>query len=99
MLKLQPDPTFRAKVGIPVPGGESVEIEIECKHLAKDVLDPKLKELTDDQFAAEVVCGWSGVDEPFSAENLAYLLNHHAGASREIVLAYLRELTGARQGN
>src|SRR5690606_35526643 len=68
MLKLQPDPTFRAKVGIPVPGGATTEIEVECKHITKDALEPKLKELTDDQFAAEVVVGWSGVDEAFSAE-------------------------------
>jgi len=99
MLKLQPDPTFRAKVGIPVPGGATTEIEVECKHLTKDVLEPKLKELTDDQFAAEVVVGWSGVDEAFSAEGLAFLLNRYSGAAREIVLAYLRELTGARSGN
>lgn len=99
MLKLQPDPTFKAKVGIPVPGGAAAEIEIECKHLMKDALEPKLKELTDDQFAAEVVVGWSGVDEAFSADALSYLLNRYSGAAREIVLAYLRELTGARSGN
>ena len=99
MLKLHPNPTFKAKVGIPVPGADPVEIEIECRHIQKDELEPKIKNLTDDEFAREVVVGWAGVDEAYSPEAFGQMLNHYPGAGREIVLAYLRELTGARAGN
>ena len=98
-LRIAPEATFPAKVAIPVPGGDPAQIQIQCRYMDKPTLDQKVKDLTDDEFAAEVVVGWSGVDEEFSAEALAYMLKAYVGSAREIVTAYLRELTGARPGN
>jgi hypothetical protein len=38
-LKLVANPTFRAKVGIPVAGGPEVPVEFVFKHRTKTALD------------------------------------------------------------
>jgi hypothetical protein len=62
---------------------------------------PKAREITMDDEVADVLnvaSGWD-LDEPFNAENVRTLLNNYHRASWAIGMAYMTELTQARQGN
>ena len=104
-LKLNPEPTFKAKVGIPVPGGKPTLVEFTFKHRTRE----QVKELQDEMAAlgenadeAEAfrmfVVGWE-LDDEFNDENIKRLLSNYLGASAAISSAYFSELYGARRGN
>lgn len=102
MFKLNPDPTFWAKVGIPVPGGDEVSVDFEFKALSRKALqqfltDSKGREDIDN--LSEVVVGWKGVDKPFSRETLELLLENYVASAKVIWQRFLDELTAARLGN
>ena len=104
MLKIKHDPTFIAKVEIPIPGGSKAEVKIEFKHKTKAELDSFLnseeaKTRSDLDTMMEVVKGWAGIDAEFSRESMDALLDQYHGAARAIISAYLLELTQARLGN
>ena len=100
-LKLQPAPTFKAKVAIPVPGADAVEVEFTFKHRNRD----ELKAFTDsmgeredvDQVLA-VAEGWELTDE-FTRDNVAALVANYFAAPRAIFFAYIDELTQAKEKN
>lgn len=83
LLSLKPDPTFKAKVPIPRPGGEPVTVQFTFKHRTRR------------EFAA-VLAGWD-LDDEFTRENVATLLEQYGGSASAIADVYVRELTGARQ--
>lgn len=104
-LKLQPAPTFRAKVGIPVPGQDKPE-EIVCifAHMTRDEFRdfaaPEVaSKRTDAESLARIMRGWEGVDAEFSADALALLCQQYHGAAYAISTAFVAELTKARLGN
>jgi hypothetical protein len=101
-LKLNPEPTFKAAVRIPVPGGESEPVVFTFKHRTVD----ELKEfhasckagLPDFDVFRACVLGWDLVDE-FNEDNIRRLLQSYHGAAREVAKTYVTELMGARLGN
>lgn len=101
-LKLNPAPTFKAKVGIPVHGSaKPVEVEFTFKHRPRSDLMPWLdaqKERPDAELVMEIAEGWE-LDDEFNAENCARLCDNYAGAGQAIVLGYLEELSGHRAKN
>ena len=102
MLKLQPDPTFRAKVGIPVPGSKPVSVEFEFRAMTRPQLQQYLNDSADRQDLENIgaiVCGWAGVDSPFSTEALGQLLDNYVGSARAILDTYLEQFSKARSGN
>ena len=104
MFKLNPNPTFRAKVGVPVPGGAPQEIEFEFKHRTASALndfinDPKTRALDNEDFVLELAVGWSGIDAEFNRQSLTTLFENYHGAAFAIRDKYLSELTAARLGN
>lgn len=104
MLKLKADPTFKASVPIPIPGGDAVPVEFEFKHMTKDALSAFMEKQQKgggsfDTIAQEVVVGWSGVDEAFSKKALGVLLQNYIGAGMAIATAYATELSKAKTGN
>lgn len=104
MLKIKANPTFKAKVKIPVPGGEKVEIEVEFKHMTRAQLEQFLtgedaKGRKDEETVLAICAGWSGVDAEFSRDALADLFQNFHGSARAIVETYIIELTQARLGN
>lgn len=103
MLKLQPNPTFKAKVGIPVPGQKAdAQVEFEFRYMTREDWEQLIQsreKMTDDEAAAEVVVGWSGVDEAFSPDAMAKMLKFFPTAGTAIAEVYLRELFKAKQGN
>lgn len=100
-LKLTPDPTFKAKVGIPVAGGGIDQVEFVFKHRTRDELDAFLRranELRDAALILEVASGWELADG-FTEENLTKLVQNYIGSPKAIFEKYLDELTRAREKN
>lgn len=99
-LTLKPDPTFKAKVGIPVPGSdEPAEVEFVFKHRTRDELDKWMSETGEDlQKVLEMASGWDLPDK-FTDANVQKLLQNYFGAASAIVTGYLSELLKAKTGN
>jgi hypothetical protein len=100
MLKLKPDPTFRAKVDIPVAGGDAVPVEFEFRHKTLDQLQAWLRtpQPDDVQGILDIAVGWE-LAEPLNAETVALLVQNHIGCAGLIARRYADELTKARLGN
>lgn len=99
-FKLQPAPTFKAKVEIPVHGGPAVSVEFEFKHRTRDQMAELFKNTkrSDADTLIEVLAGWE-LDDPFCEESIALLVQNYVGAAPAIVSCYVAELTQARKGN
>lgn len=100
-LKLVADPKFRAKVAIPLAGGDPVEVEFQFKHKTKTALNEFIssregKSDTDTIF--EITAGWELEDE-FNKENVNTLLENYAGSAVAIYQTYIEELVQARVKN
>lgn len=103
MLKLKPNPTFKAKVAISVAGEQRLPvIDVEFRYLDRDSVQNYFENLrgkTDAEGLSEIVVGWSGVDAPYSAEALATLLNSYPAAAADLFEAFRRELLEAKRKN
>jgi hypothetical protein len=100
-LKLNPEPTFRAKVPVPVPGAGSSPVAFNFKwRKREEVVDwlDTAKDMTDAQIIMDCAIGWD-LDDEFTLENAERLCNTYAGAGREFVNTYLDELRGVRAKN
>lgn len=102
MFKLKPNPTFWAKVEIPVPGADPDTIQFEFRHKTRDealrftetlLTRPVLDQLT------EIVVNWSGADGEYTTEALGRLTRDFIAAPDRIMQVYLDELRGARRKN
>lgn len=105
MFKLDPNPTFKAKVKIPVPGASSLpSIEFEFRHKTKTELKAFLERIQADpskevEQLEEIIVTWSGTDAEYGRDSLARLLDNYPAAGAAIAGAYVRELGDARLGN
>lgn len=103
MFKLKPNPTFKTKVAISVAGEKrQPEIEVEYKYLNKDGVKDYFEHLqgkTDAEALAEIVVGWSGVEEAYSPEALAMLVDNYPAAAADLFEAFRRELLEAKRKN
>ena len=100
-LKLNPDPTFKAKVAIPVPGAKPAHVEFTFKHKTRQHVLAWLEDRREDDEVGvfrEIVAGWE-LDDEFSDENIKRLCDNYAGAGFAVLNTYLDELRGARSGN
>jgi hypothetical protein len=101
-LKLQPDPTFKAKVAIVVPGAEPSNVVFTFKHRSRQEMDRFLKAVSDMKDDVEMVMalatGWDLADD-FTEENVRTLVDSYISAPAAIFEAYLSELTGNRRKN
>lgn len=100
-LTLTPNPTFSAKVGIPVPGKGRVQTEFTFKHMSrKDVLAwvEAAKDKSDAEYVMGICTGWE-LDDAFTLENVEALCNTYMGAGAEIVSTWMAELRGAQVKN
>lgn len=101
ILKLVANPTFKSKVGIPVAGGETVDVEFTFKHRTRTDLVPFVqpeKDRDDLDMMMECVIGWDLAEE-FNRQNASIFLENYGGAAYAIYLRYLEELTGQRSKN
>lgn len=102
MLKLTTNPTFKTKVGIPVPGGKAVPITLEFRAKTRAELTQWLednKETPVFELVRGIVCGWADVDEPFSEQSLEKLLDVYPGAAIVIFNRYAEEHSNGKSGN
>lgn len=102
MLRLNPLPTFSAKVSIPDPSGPAQTLVVEFKHKTLAELDEYGKRTAGQPVAQtipELVSGWSECDTPYSPDALQSLLNNYAGAGEAIARAYSSAIWQGRQGN
>lgn len=99
-LTLNAAPTFKAKVGILVPGSdEPAEVEFVFKHRTKDALEAWMNEPGEDlKKVMEMASGWD-LPEKFTEANVSKLLQNYFGAAAAIVTAYINELMKAKTGN
>ena len=103
MFKLEPNPTFWAKVMIPVPGDEPIPVEMEFRHFSRKRLE-EMREAESDKvigisYCEQIVIGWRDVEQEFSRDALERLLDNWHGAGLAIFVAYHRELQQGRQKN
>lgn len=100
-LTLNAAPTFKAKVGVPVAGGASVDVEFTFRHRTKKQLEEFVQGISGqkdvDTFMAMVI-GWELEDE-FNPANVEKLLDNYIGAALAIYQAYLEELVKAKEKN
>jgi hypothetical protein len=100
-LKLNPNPTFTAKVGIHVPGDESAEVEFTFRHRTKDELQKFIDESSDRSDVDTILqcaTGWE-LSDPFNAESVGILVQNYISAPRAIFNRYIEELARAREKN
>jgi hypothetical protein len=102
-LQIKPNPTFKCKVGIPVPGADKMEVEFEFRHMRKAqfvefVKSGDLDKLSDVEVVLKLATGWN-LPVEFNESNLDDFLQDYHGAAQAIWLKYGAELTGARLGN
>lgn len=93
-LSLKASPTFKAKVSIPVAGGDALEVEFTFKHRTKQQAEDfvqTFKGRSEVEIFMDIVEGWD-FEEPYNAENVAELLQNHRAADRAVFRVYQEEL-------
>lgn len=101
-FKLNPEPTFRATVDIPVAGADDTPLEVEFRHKKKDDLKAffvSFADRSDAECLLDIVVTWHNCEAPFNAEALETLLQNYPAAGKAILAKYSQEATGARRGN
>ena len=103
-FKLQPDPTFKRRVSIPVPGdAKAGDIEFTFKFRSRDSLSEFYRsvgagEIPRVDAILAMATGWDLSDE-FNAENVKVLDETFIGALERVVEAYWDEHTKALEKN
>lgn len=100
-LKLQPEPTFKARVAISQAGGNDVFVEFTFKHRTKDELDAFVEASRgrDDQVTIMEACtGWELTD-PWTRESIDLLVANYISSGAAIFHTYIDELTKVRIKN
>lgn len=100
-LRLNPDPTFSAKVEIPVAGGDSVSVSFTFKHRTRDELQAFVeasKDRNDIDTIMEAASGWELADA-FTRENIGLLVQNYIASPKAVFEKYLDELVKARTKN
>ena len=101
-FSLVPDPTFKAKVEIPIPGKKAQKIEFTFKWRDSDDFKAFMDSLGnhehDTDAVMEFATGWELADA-FNRENVDKLVKNYLGSARALITAYIQENAGARLGN
>jgi putative N-acetylmannosamine-6-phosphate epimerase len=96
---LDPAPTFKAKVELPVHGGNTVPVEFTFKHRTKDEMAEFIKSTMNDAESVMAMCeGWELEDE-FNAENVAKMCQNYQGSWLAVLRTYAIEIQQAKLGN
>jgi hypothetical protein len=100
-LVLTANPSFKAKVEIPVAGSKPAEVEFVFRHKSKDALKEWLEAMQDKEEAdaiMEIASGWD-LEDPFEKTAVEKLAQNYVGSIGAIIAKYISELTGKTLGN
>jgi len=100
-FSLNPSPTFKAVVAIPVPGGKAVDIEFVFKHRPREEFKEFMDSMEgrdDVELMMDIVSGWD-LEDAFNAENIEKLTQNYLGSGHAVVEKYISELTRVRAKN
>jgi hypothetical protein len=100
-LKLNPDPTFKEKVEIHVPGAKPEKVEFTFKYRTRDELAALMEELDkidDVKLIMKLANAWE-LEDDFTEENVKQLAQSYLSAPKAILETYLGALTGVRAKN
>jgi hypothetical protein len=99
---LVPQPTFKKKVKMPIPGADFVDVEFTFKHRNKtefqEFMEAAKDQADDVALVMDVASGWE-LAESFDKDNVEKLVDNYVGAARAIFTTYVDELIKARAGN
>lgn len=104
MFKLNPNPTFKTTVHIPVPGEKAEPVAFTFRHKSRSQLDAMLKALADgemkfDDAVKEITVEWTYPGVDFSPEALDQCLDMFPGSGLAIFTAFREALLEARRKN
>lgn len=100
-LSLTANPTFKASVGIPIPGGDPQPVLFTFRHKTGTALaewQEAAKDMTNAAAIFSIAEAWD-LDDDFTGVNIARLCDQYIGAAGAIFNVYVRELRGARAKN
>lgn len=101
-FSLVPEPTFKAKVDIPVPGKKPQKLEFTFQWRSMDEFRAFMDSLgnydSDTDAVMDLVTGWE-LSDAFSRENVEKMVKNYIGSARAIINVYIEENAGARLGN
>lgn len=100
-LVLTANPTFKAKVAIPVAGAPAVPVEFTFKHRSKEAFAEWIKGISDkddSDLLLEVASGWE-LEDAWDKENISLMCENYMGAARAVIEKYIAEQTAAKLGN
>lgn len=100
-LTLIAHPTFIAQVGIPVAGGDPVNVAFTFKHRTKSGLEAFIQSRagkTDVESFLEMVCAWD-LEEEFNQDAVELLLQNYIGTALATYRTYVDQLVQAKLKN
>lgn len=100
-LSLVANPTFKAKVAIPVPGDKAVDVEFTFKGRNREAFKTYIASMDgreDVDLIMDAASGWD-LEDAFDRDNVEKLTQNYMGSARAIFDKYVGELTQARLGN
>lgn len=104
-LSLTTNPTFKATVGIPVPGVTVPSpVEFVFKHRTKTALAAWREGINLEpdgvtvEHVMDMASGWD-LEDPFGPESVATMLEAYPASGIVILVRYMQEMTDARLGN
>ena len=100
MIKIKPEvSTFKSAVKLTPFGGDAESVTIEFAYMPVSQAMELAKEKTVGEVLAEIIKGWDGIDEKFSAESLAELLDHNPAMGLELFNGFFAGLAESRAKN
>lgn len=109
MFKIVPNPTFKARVSLTVPGEDALPvIDVEFRHKGRAAFAAWWESVTartDAECLNEVIVGWSGVidetgaDVAYSLAALTQMLDRYPASAVELAGAYRKALMESRAKN
>lgn len=104
MFKLQPNPTFKTLVHIPIPGDKAEAVLFTFRHKSRTQLDALVKQMADgelefDAAVKDIVVEWTYPGVDFSPEALDQCLDMFPGSGLAIFTAFREALLEARRKN
>lgn len=100
-FQLDPNPTFKAIVKLPVHGGGEAELGFTFKHKRATEFAELFKvneNATKLDVVKDLCAGWD-LAEPFTDENLSKMLENYIGSFDAIMTTYMDEIRQARVKN